>query len=62
MIQKNQVREPGSYETIALLRVARDELVDRGVRLTTPPDDGTWDEAGPIQEASSRLRRASSHC
>ncbi|HEX4519001.1 MAG TPA: hypothetical protein VH063_05405, partial [Gaiellaceae bacterium] len=51
VIAENEVREPGSYATVALVRVSREELRRRGIELTTPIDDGTCDEAGPIQEA-----------
>ena len=51
MIAENELREPRSYASVAVVRVTRAELLSRGVVLESPVDDGTWDEAGPIQEA-----------
>jgi hypothetical protein len=51
VIDEADLREPRSYSSVAWIRVSGDELRDRGVELRTPASDGTWDEAGPIQEA-----------
>ena len=51
MISDEEVREPKAYSTVATVRTTRPELHQRGIELRTPVDDGTWDEAGPIQEA-----------
>jgi hypothetical protein len=55
MIDESALREPGSYQTVASVRVSRAELADRGIRLSAPADDGSWDEAGPIEEALIEL-------
>jgi hypothetical protein len=55
MIGADEVREPGTYQAAGWLQVSRAELTARGVSLVTPIDDGTWDEAGPIQEALIEL-------
>jgi hypothetical protein len=50
VISETEIRER-SYVRVATVRATRQELLDRGVELHTSVDDGTWDEAGPIQAA-----------
>jgi hypothetical protein len=51
VISIEEVREPNSYASVAQIRMTRAELAQRGIELVTPVQDGTWDEAGPIQES-----------
>jgi hypothetical protein len=40
----------------ATFSVSSAQLEKLGITMTRPPDDGTWDEAGPIAEALLELR------
>src|SRR5438270_7502999 len=51
MIGKGELREANTYWTLATIRMTREELAERGIGLASPVDDGTWDEAGPIEAA-----------
>jgi len=49
-ICEHEIRER-TYEPVATIRATRTELLEREIELRTPVEDGTWSEAGPIQEA-----------
>jgi hypothetical protein len=50
VISEADVREPNTYESVAVIRTSRDDLADLGIELTSPPQ-GSWQEAGPIEAA-----------
>jgi len=54
-IGEQELGEPKGFATLATIRAGRAELEACGIELQAPEFDGSWDEAGPVEEALLEL-------